>query len=89
MGSTKKAACLGHHDIVDRASLVRADRRASQQLRKLCQACPIVNACLQDAVETGDWRTARAGMTKRQLHAYVTRERRRRGLPTLDLYSHY
>jgi hypothetical protein len=64
-----KAACVDMYDYFDYDSdtcPVPLTVELDEQLRKICDKCPVRLQCFDDALDNGDWQTFRAGMNPRQ-----------------------
>jgi WhiB family transcriptional regulator, redox-sensing transcriptional regulator len=72
----ESAACLGHHPewwALDSKVLTRANLRAVD----ICQGCPVVDPCLDDAARAHDRHTIRGGLTPEKRERENRNARRR------------
>lgn len=56
---------------------LRGAHRTLNRMRNRCEVCPVIDDCLDDAIESGDHFTFRAGMTPNQRTRYIRGLRRR------------
>lgn len=40
--------------------------KSSREAKMICRSCPVQDACLEDALATGDWFGVRGGLSERE-----------------------
>ena len=84
-----RALCVGADPEDFYPNPVRHDQARVDQAKAICRACSVRDACLEDALATGDYWGIRGGYTGEELRAIARRRNRNakrqpRALPPID-----